>query len=823
MQILHSLRQDLAYGARQLRRSPGFALTAILTLALGIGATTALFSVVDGVLLKPLEYRDSGRLVAVWERVRFLQKFAPYLGPNPRHFDLWRRQADNFSDMTLLQLNATGISRSPGDHPAFVGRVVAQPNLLDVLGVQPALGRGFLPVESTEGHQHVAILSWGLWQRLFHGEPDALGKTVQLSGVPHEVVGILPQNFYLPKANEFGSSPASGQMPEIQLMTPLVIDPTRSYGWMSDFGNYIALGHLKPGVSLTQATDQLDAIADYVVHQAPSGQMDGPLKGALAAYVEPMKEAVVGRVSSRLWLLLAAVSSVLLIASVNLANAQLARFAARDRESAVRSALGASSFRLLQTALAEVVLLSTIGGLLGIALAYATVHWFSQYAQLSIPRTGAIRISLPVLGISVALTVAASVVFGVLPALRMLRVRPQEALNGRGPSTHSRWSSNLRRVIVAAQVFLCATLLLTSALFARSLVHLVTSDKGFSADHVVAAGVFLPRNSFSDSDRAAFDDGVLARLRSLPGVESASLTSAMLLEGETWLDGIVPAEGTVQPTQLANIRWISPDYFSTLQQRIVAGRALNDHDRGTHNAVISQNAARALWPGRDVVVGRQFRHGDHPVTVVGVVADSRNTSLRAEPVSMVYVPYWDDPPNAPYLLVRTKQDPTQMISAVRNTIWSYNPDVTISRVYTLDDKLNESLASERMETSILLAFGGAALLLALLGIYGTLSYAVQSRTQEIGVRMALGASRQSVYRLMLGTIFAPVLIGLALGWAASLGIGRSLASLLYNTAPTDPGLIAAVMLIFFTAAAAATFIPCRHAAAIDPMEALRTE
>ncbi len=820
---MHSLRQDLAYGARQLRRSPGFALTAILTLALGIGATTALFSVVDGVLLKPLEYRDSGHLVALWERVRLLQKFAPYVGPNPRHFDLWRRQADSFSDMTLLQLNSTGISRRPGDHPAFVGRAIAQPNLLDVLGVQPFRGRNFLPVESTEGHQHVVLLSWDLWQRMFRDEPDAIGKTIHIAGTPYEVIGILPRSFHLPKANELGFSPAAGQMPEIQMITPLVIDPAHGYGWMSDFGNYIALGHVRPGVTLELAQGQLNVIADNIVRQAPPNQMDGPLEGALSAYVQPLKEALVGRTSSRLWLLLAAVASVLLIACVNLANAQLARFAARDRESAVRSALGASSFRLLQTALAEVILLSATGGVLGIALAFAAVRWFSQYAQLSIPRTGAITVSLPVLAVSVALTVAASVIFGVLPALRMLHVRPQEALNGRGPSVHSRRSANLRRALVGAQVFLCATLLLVASLFARSLVRLSTFDKGFTTDHVVVAGVLLPRNSFSDSDRAAFDDGVLARLRTLPGVESASLSSAMLLEGETWLDSIASVDGMDQPAQLANVRWISPDYFGTLQQKMLAGRALNEHDRGTQNVVISQKTAITLWPGQEVVVGRQFRHGDHTVTVVGVVADAHNNSLRAQPVSMVYLPYWDDPPNSPNLLVRGKQDPTQLISAVRNAIWSYNPDVTLSRVYTLDDKVGESLAPERMETSILVAFGGAALLLALLGIYGTLSYAVQSRTQEIGVRIALGASRQSVYRLMLGTILVPVLLGLTLGWAASLGIGRSLASLLYGTAPTDPGLIAAVMLIFFTAAAAATFAPCRHAATIDPMEALRTE
>lgn len=818
-----SILQDLRYGLRQLRKSPGFALTAILTLALGIGATTALFSIVNGVLIKPLAYRDSGRLVTIWERVHFLEKLFPYVGPNPRHADIWRKQATAFEDMCILQASSIGVSRGGNnDHPALTGRVIAQPNLLDVLGVQPILGRNFLPEEATEGHQHVAIISWRLWQSLFHGDRNAIGNTFYLAGTPYQLIGVLPQQFYFPKANELSASPIAIQMPEIEMISPLVIDPQKDFGWMSDFGNYIVLAHLKPGISLAQAQEQLNVIATDIVRQTPANQMNGPREGALSAYVQPLKEAIVGKTASRLWLLFAAVASVLLIACVNLANAQLARFASRDREAAVRSALGASSTRLLQSAFAESALLSLIGGLLGIALAFLAVHWFSRYAQLAIPRMSTISLDLGVLALSVVLTVGASLIFGIFPALRLLRIRPQQVLQSSAHSTGSRSSNQLRRWLVGAQVFFCATLLLIAGLFAKSLVRLSTFDRGFSTDNVVAADVYLQGKSFDKAARSAFEDGMLARLRALPGVQSASLASAMVLEGQTWIDGVVPTDGTGDKSAQANYRWISPGYFETLQQRIVEGRPLNDGDRDTKNAVISQSTAHAVWPGLSAL-GRQFKRNGNLCTVVGIVADAHNNSLREAPVNMVYLPYWDMPPGSAYFLVRSTQPPSALMETVRSAIWTYNPNVTIARMHTLDAQLINSIAPERLETAILVSFGAAALLLALLGIYGTLSYAVHARTQEVGVRMALGATRTSIYRLMLGTILAPVFTGLLLGWLASVGIGRTLATMLYDTATTDTTVILATMCLFVIATTAATFFPCRQAATIEPMEALRTE
>ena len=819
---MHSILQDLRYGLRQLRKSPTFTITAVLTLALGIGATTTLFSVVDAVLLKPLAYRDSGRLVVIWEKVHYLEKLFPLAGANARHEDIWRRQSTAFSDMTLLQQGYIGVSLNNNDHPRLVGRIVAQPNLLDILGTQPAIGRNFLPEEAVEGREKVAIISYSLWQSLFKSDTSVTGKSILIAGTPYQVVGVLPEDFYFPKSNELSPSPLSLQSPDNEIITPLAIDPTKSFGWNSDYGNYVALGRLKPGVTIAQATENLNTIDDYIAHQIPPGQLNGPLKGALAAYIQPMKEVLVGRTSARLWLLMAAVFSVLLISCINLANAQLARFVHRDREAAVRSALGASTAHLLQSALAEVLILSFTGGALGVALAYFAVHRFAGYAALAIPRTATVTINPTVLALSVLLTVGACGLFGVLPALRILHIRPQQALHSGSRSSGSRRSNLLSRSLVGAQVFACTTLLLVAGLLAKSLIHLSTFDRGFSTDHVVAADVNLQGKSFSeDKDRATFDDGVLQKLRSLPGVQSVSLVSRMLLTGENWIDGVNPVDHPGDNV-LANFRWIGPDYFTAIQQHILEGRAIDEHDRTQTNAVISEATAKAVWPGQSAL-GRQFNRRGHHYTIVGIAADAHNNSLRAEPANMVYLPYWDNPPYATYFLIRSQQEPTQLIESVRSTIWSYNPNVTIARVHTLDDQLSDSLAPEHLETGIFIAFGAAALLLALLGIYGTLSYSVEARTKEVGIRMALGATRESVYTLMLETIVAPVVLGLALGCIASQAIGRGLRALLYNTSPTDLSVMLPVVLLFAVAAVAATALPCRRAAKIEPMEALRTE
>ena len=391
-----------------------------------------------------------------------------------------------------------------------------------------------------------------------------------------------------------------------------------------------------------------------------------------------------------------------------------------------------------------------------------------------------------------------------------------------GRSAGSRRSNLLSQWLVAAQAFACIALLLVAALFARSLVNLSSQDKGFSSSNVVAATVYLQGKEFDqDSTRSAFDDGVLDKLRTLPGVQSASLVSYMLLNGDGWIDGIHPADNPTVET-LANYRWIGPDYFSALRQPMLEGRALDARDRNAHSAVISETAARAAWPSQDPL-NRQFKYQNDTFTVVGVAADAHNNSLRDAPVSMVYLPYWENPPHNTYFLVRTTQNPTFIQASVRDAIWSYNSAVTIARVQPLDTQLQDTLAPESLQTGIFIAFGGAALLLALLGIYGTLSNSVQARTQEVGIRMALGASPNSIYALVLRAVLIPVTAGLAAGLVTGLATGKVLSSLLYGTTPADPAVVAPVLGAFLLASIAAAWLPCRRAAHIEPVKALRSE
>ncbi len=817
-----NLVRDLRFALRQLRKSPGFTLTAVLTLALSIGAATAIFSIVDGVLLKPLAYRNSGQLVVVWERVRFIQKLFPYIGPNPRHEQMWEKQSTAFNGLTLAQPGAVGVSLGNSTHPRFVGMFSVQQNFLDILGVEPALGRNFLPEEDTLGQNNVAIVSWSLWQSLFHGDAGAIGKSITVNSLPMTVVGVLPQGAYLPKANEISLIPKSVDLPATDIILPLAGGNYSDLSWNGDYGNFVAIGRLKPNVSIAQAQSQLDAIAHDITRQIPPNERgdDGDINTSLATYVQPLKEAIVGHTTRTLWLLFAAVLSVLLIACISLANAQIVRSIARERESAVRSALGASAWSLIQISFTEVTLLALTGGALGIVLAYLAVQRLPAYAHLALARTEAISLNPAVFALSVLLTVGAAIFFGLLPALRMLYVQPQQALQGIGRAAGSHRGNRLRRWLIGLQVFACTTLLLITGLFAKSFVGLITSDMGFSPAHVVIAEVDLAGDSFTSDKRLGFEDAVLDHLRTLPGVQSAGLVNAMLLNGESHIDGV----GQPNKKQvLANYRYISPGYFSTLDQPILEGRELSNQDRTTKSAVLSETTAKAIYPNQDAL-GRQINHNGMLYTVVGIAADAHNTSLRATaPVNMVYLGYWDRPSTGNFFLIRSAQDTALFADEVRKAIWSYDPTVTIASVSSLDAHISDVLSPERMETTILAAFGGSALLLALLGIYGTLSYSVETRRQEIGIRMALGATRRNVYLGTLQEIILPIAAGLSLGWLASLGIGRSIASLLYGTAPTDAIVAIAVLCIFMLAAIAATFLPCRKATRIDPMEALRAE
>jgi len=825
--LISGFVEEIRFALRRLRKAPAFTITALLTLALGIGASTAMFTVVDSILLKPLAYRNSGQLVVAWERVKFLDNIAPYMGPNPRHEAMWAQRTNAFTGLTLVGEATDGVSIGSG-HPRVVGTVRAYPNLLDVLGVTPILGRGFRPEDGTPGHDHIALLTYGLWQSLFNGDPNVIGRTVHVAAVSEEIVGVLPQSFHFPKRDVLSAFPTGQKsytgVSETELLMPAVID-LKDVSWLGgDYGNWIALGRLKPGVSIQRAESELNTIEDELVREAPASERPRDPHGALATYVQPMQEAMVGDSRRSLWLLMAAVITLMLIACVNLANAQLGRAVLRENEAAVHSALGASNLRLLWTSLAESLILAVVGGAAGILLASDALSAFLRYAPIDLPRMREIHLNMSVLLFAALLIMGSGVLFGLLPALKLLRTEPQQALQrntARAQGTRRR--RELRAWFIGLQVFGCTALLLVTGLFAKSLLNLLTSDKGFQPGHVVIAQANLSGKAYAKNQpRLVFDDAVLHNLRTLPGVRSAGLVSAMPLEGETWIDCLCRVDRPEGNHPLANLRWVSPGYFQTIREPLVAGRLFDDRDRNLESALISQSAARAGWPGENPI-GRQLKHNEFTYTVIGVVADARNNSLKLAPANMVYLPYKDFPPHATFFMVRTLLPADSLISSIRQASWKYDPGVTIERVKTLDSQIADSLAPERFETTLLTAFGIAALCLAMLGVYGVLSYVVAGRKREIGVRMALGASPRAIYGLTMGEAAIPVLIGLLSGFLASIAAGRIIEKLLYGVGAVDISTTVIVGALFLFAATAAAFLPARRAAGVDPMEALRSE
>ncbi len=810
------LLQDLRRALRNLRKSPGFAATAILTLALGIGASTAVFTLVDSVVLKPLAYRNSGELVAIWEHMRFLS-FDP-VGPNPRHADLWKKETTSFSGLALVQEALAGLSLG-SEHPRLVGSVTSSANLLDVLQVTPVLGRGFLPEDDVKGRDNVAILTWSLWQTVFHADPHVIGMTIRLADVPRVVVGVLPASFRFPDANAlrpFSRKQKGGIAIEPSVFVPAALDPN-TFGWDGDFGNWFALARLKPGTDPKQAQAQLALVERRIAREVPEGQRD------LYTSVQPLRDAVIGDSGTALWMLMAAVMGLMLIACLNLANAQLGRAVSRQREAAVSIALGASRRRLIWNSLTENLLLAAVGGSVGVGLAAAGLRLFRGYSPLDLPRLSEVHLNLTVLLFSVALTFGSMLLFGVLPALKLMRTDPQVSLQQSNSRTFgTKRTGRLRACLVGLQVLGCTALLLITGLFSNSLLYLLHRDKGFDTTNVSLAEVRLPNKTWSAApDRTAFADSVLRGLRAAPGVQSAALVSAMPLEGETWIEGVARID---KPNlqSLINLRWVSPGYFETLRERLVAGRVLEERDRDLNSAVVSEGLAKALWENENPI-GSQIATEDRKFTVVGIVADSRSASMKSAPPRMVYLHYKDRPPFAVVFMVRSARPAGEVLAGMRQTIWKSAPDLAITRVKTMNAQLNESLAGERFQTMVLTAFGIAALLLAMLGIYGVLSYSMVTRMREIGLRIALGATRRRIYALAAGELGIPVCAGLAAGLLAGILAARIIRNLLYGTQVFNSSVMLIVTALFLAAAGMAAFLPARRAASLDPMETLRSE
>lgn len=819
--LVNSMLQEIRYALRVLARSPGFTAVAIATLALGIAASTAMFTIVDTVVLKPLSYRDSGSLVALWERIPNLGPEPT--GPNPRHVDIWRKGASSFRDIALLRQSTVGLTRGT-DHPQIAGAVVASPNLFDVLQVTPLIGRTFAAGDDVEGREMVVILTYGVWQSLFAGDPDVVGKTVRIGDIPREVIGVLPADFHFPNRNSlraFQTKQALTDVPEPGLFLPAVFKLDQ-FSWNGEYGNWIALARLKAGVSLQQAQAELDTLQKRVIEQIPAAQIDRD-RTPIPAEIQPLQEAIVGRSRRILWFLMAAVGGLMLMACVNLANTQLARTYWRMREASVRLALGAPGWRLVWQSLVENVVIAAVAGAAGIALAHFGLEMFRRNTPLDLPRLTEVQLNPTVLLFALALTLGATLLVSVLPALYVLRSDPQAALQHGNHRALGRQRRGVQSWLVGVQVFGCTVLLLATGLFSRNLLQLSGQEMGFEARQAAFAHVSLTLPLYGPAkSRAGFIDAVLENVRAIPGVDSAGFISAAPLEGETWIESLQRVDRRAERDTVINLRWASGGYFETMRHRLVAGRFLEDRDREGKGAVITEGVARTLWPGESAVGGKVEVQG-REYTVVGVVADARTASLKTPPPRVAYIHFAERAPAILFFVARGKQTAETLASDLRQAIWKHAPSATIVRTRTLEGQVRNSLGAERFQTGVITAFGVAALLIAMLGIYGVLSYTVATRKQEIGLRMAIGATPQGIYRLTFAEIAVPVVAGLAAGLVAILAAARVIGSMLDGMEGVHPAVAAGVAAVFLTCAALAGYVPARQAASVDPIQALRCD
>ncbi len=824
--------QDIRYAFRQLRKSPGFTLTAILTLALGAGCVTAVFSVVDAVLLHPYAFRDSGQVIVWRETMRELEHIMPVLPDNYHHYLNLKARAHTIQDAAILQ--TAGFSVSTGtDHPREDEGLAISPNFFSVLGVNMLMGRSFTEDEAQTGRDREVIITWPAWQRYFHGDENALGRTLRIDGEPYTVVGILPRHFRFPVMSVMPGEATHGSTDRYEIFKPLVPTTSELTTNTGEF-NFLVLARLQPGVTPRQAQTELDGIekttaaAEHVtVH--------------LGVVVMPFAQEVTGDASKPLWLLMAAVLSVLLMACVNLANLQLARRAARDSETALRAALGAGRTRLLQGVLAENLLIGLAGGAGASAFAYAGVRVLTRLVSI-LPRMNEVRLSLPMLAFALGISLLTSIAFGILPALRVLRVMPQSALQSASAKlTGSRRVARSRGVLVAVQVAASVALLIVTALITRSFARVLNQQRDFNSTHVMLAKAELsePRYGGGKSpdagdigadpaslQRDAMIDRTLDKLRALPGVEEASVTSVVPLSGSMGVDGIVRPDHPVPEGQIptADRRLIGPGYFAVMGIPILEGRDFDQRERENPRAVIlSQKIAEAAFPGEDPI-GHKIRHWGRDYTVIGVAADARINDLKRDE-AVYYLPYWDFPPFYPVFMVRSSLPAQTLAPEMRQTIWSVAPDVTVpdGALVSLDSQVSESVAPERFQAILLSSFGILSLLLAALGIYGVLAYSVALRTPEFGIRIALGAGRAGLARLVMADALIPVAGGIVFGLLLSAGAIQWIRSLLYETSAIDPWAIGLSLAALLLVALAASLLPLRRALAVDPMQALRAE
>lgn len=795
------------------RREPALAAVIILTLAVGIAANTAIFSVVNGVLLQPLGYRQPGRLMALAEFAPRLAKQYPEIPVNAPAYLAWKKQAQAFSGMALVTQGRMDLSG--GGRPLALDAAEVTPGLFGVLGVRPSLGRDFLPQANQKGHQYVVILTDGLWRSRFGADPQIIGRAITLDGHAYTVVGVLPRSFQFPTGYELNGVVNLGA--GARLFVPHVFTQGDLDG--GNF-NFAAIGRLRPGFTPRQARAELDVIQQGVNRKFP--QM-----GTLLVHITPLRQMIVGSAQRGLWLLLAAVLALLLIVCVNLANLLLARATGRRREMAIRGALGAGPGRLLRLALGETVVLALVGGAMGLGLAYFALGALLHWAPPGLPRLANVHMDGAVLGFTFGIAVLAGLLAGAWPAWRMARSDPQEALRAGGARAgEGAGGRRARELLAGLETALTAALLVIAGLLLASFSRVVNVPKGFNTQHLLTVRLQLPAAEYPHSaQRRTFWRRALAAAGALPGVTATAVISNPPLSGNTQVNPIT-VPGDTRPIidqPLANTRRVSSGYLQMMGIPLLAGRYLTATDRGKRVADISASAARAAWPGHNPI-GQQFRQGDPsdtPIRVVGVVGNTRAITLLRPPGLMVYRPHGDNFTST--LILRTALPVTAVAPELRRAVWNIDSTVPVPAIESMGTIVARSVAPRRFQMLLVSLFAAAALLLACLGIYGVVSYSVARRGQELGVRVALGARPADLYALVLWQGLAPVVGGLIVGLLGALALGQALASLLFEVRPTNPAALIGAAVILLAVAVAACWGPARRAVRANPVSALRVE
>jgi putative ABC transport system permease protein len=807
---MDKLFNDIRFALRILRRSPGITIVAVIALALGIGASTSIFSVVNAVLVRPLPFPESDRLVRVWATRAHRGEMR--LPTSPADFLDWREQNQSISRIAardFVQHNLTSDELSEQVETALISA-----DMIGLLGVEPMLGRGFTADDDAAGHNNVILLSYGFWQRHFGGDPAAVGKTMTLSGRSCAIIGVMPRGY------DFTS--------DAEIAQPIAFTPEAIKARGSRSLEVIA--RLKPGVSISQARSDLGAVAARLEQAYPDSD------SGFGVNISSLYEETVGEVRPALLVVLGAVGCVLLIACTNVANLLLARAAGRRKEMALRAALGATRRRMLRQLLTESLLLSVAGGILGLLIAWWGVDVLVSLSPSDMPRISEVRLDAYVLGFTVLVSLATGIMFGSFPAIQASTPDLSTSLKeGSRGSTEGLRRNRLRSSLVVAEIALTFALLVGAGLLVKSFNHLQQVDPGFNAANLVTTDISLAGPKYSKADQViAYYDESLERLSALPGVESVGAVNVLPLSGNN-TSGSFRIEGRPEPAPgdrpNAGRRFVSLDYLSAMGTRLVAGRLFTEEDMTEQSvpvAIVNETMARRYWPGEDPL-GKHLKRGSSNdpripwTTIVGVISDIKHRALDKEARPEMFEPMARQPSRSMFLVARINSDPEAAMSVIRSQLLGVDREQPPGVMKTMDQLIEQSTAPNRFAMLLLTVFAVIATILAAIGLYGVMAYSVSRRTHEIGIRRALGAGEGSVLAMIVRQGMTLSLLGVAAGLGCALALSRLMSSILFGVSPTDPATFAVVAALLVAVAMLATYVPARRAARVDPMTALRYE